>query len=91
MYNLYLKNLKTKETFREKLFFKFLDKFYQGRKVREFYYDKYNWTLMNRNNISKKFKNIHKINRINFIKDRKKKNVVFNKNKLLFIKINLYK
>jgi hypothetical protein len=60
MYALYLKNLKTKEKLGVNVFFKFLDKYYQGRKIREFYYDNYNRTLMERRSLLKRFKVLYR-------------------------------
>jgi small subunit ribosomal protein S2 len=92
LYALYLKNLKTKEKLGVNVFFKFLDKYYQGRKIREFYYDNYNWTLMKRKSLIKKFKMLHKNKKFKYSWEKKNKKFVKNyKNKKLFKAGRLYK
>jgi hypothetical protein len=74
------------------VFFKFLDKYYQGRKIREFYYDNYNWTLMKRKSLIKKFKVLHKNKKFKYSWEKKNKKFVKNYKNKKVIKIGrLYK
>ena len=69
-------NLKTKNKLGVKLFLKFLNKYYKKRKVREFYYDKYNWTLMKKKSILKRVIEINKIRKEKPLELLKWKNIL---------------